>query len=39
MKRVILVDIPRKRSPPRRYTDPVGLALIIVWKAESVPEG
>jgi len=33
MNRGILVDIPRKRTPPRRYTDPVRLALITVWKA------
>jgi hypothetical protein len=33
MNRGILVDIPRKRTPPRRYTEPVRLALITVWKA------
>jgi hypothetical protein len=33
MNRGIRVDIPRKRMPPRRYTEPVRLALITVWKA------
>jgi len=33
MNRGIRVDISRKRMPPRRYTEPVRLALITVWKA------
>src|SRR4030042_461651 len=33
LTRGILDDIPRKRTPPRRYTEPVRLALISVWRA------
>lgn len=33
LNRGIRDDIPRKRTPPRRYTEPVRLALISVWRA------